>query len=51
MDNLVESRFFGSALKAGGPRNKNLVTAVWFKAGANFEASDGSNWLLATFRQ
>jgi hypothetical protein len=51
MDNLVEPRFFASALKSGGPRNKNLVQACWFKAGGNFEASDGSNWLLTTFRQ
>jgi uncharacterized membrane protein YgcG len=51
MDNLIEPRFFASELKSGGPRNGKLVTGVWFKAGARFEASDGSNWLLATFRQ
>lgn len=51
MDNLVEPRFFGSCLKSGGPRHGNLVTAVLFKAGAQFEASNGSNWMEATFRQ
>jgi hypothetical protein len=50
MDNILEPRFFASALKSGGPANHNLVSAVWFRAGARFEAS-GSNWLLVTFRQ
>jgi len=51
MDNLIEPRFFANNLKSGGPRHGNLVTAIWFKAGAAFEEADGSNWLTVTFRQ
>jgi hypothetical protein len=51
MDNLVEPRFFASALKSGGPMNAGKVTALWFKAGANFRQGSGGNTLLATFKQ
>ena len=51
MDYLVEPRVFASALKTGGPANRNQVTALWFKAGANFRSGGGGNVLLATFRQ
>lgn len=50
-DFIVEPRFFASKLKSGGPSNRNLVTAVWFKAGGNFADGDGGNFLLPTFRQ
>ena len=51
MDYLVEPRVFASALKAGGPANRNLVTALWFKAGGHFRSGGGGNVLLTTFRQ
>lgn len=50
-DFVVEPRFFASGLKSGGPANKNLVTAVWFKAGGNFKGGEGGNFLVPTFRQ
>jgi hypothetical protein len=52
MDNLIEPNFFASALKTGGPANGNEVSAIWFKAGANFPAGWGlGNTLLVTFKQ
>ena len=49
MDFVIEPRFFATALKTGGPANGNKVTAVWFRAGAEFEG--GGNTMLVTFRQ
>lgn len=54
IDNLVESNWFSTALRTGGPKGNFEVTALWFRAGAKFrrpmpEVSD--NVLLATFRQ
>lgn len=54
MDNLLETNWFSTALKTGGPDNNFEVTALWFRAGAKFkcpmpEAND--NCLLATFKQ
>ena len=51
LDNLVEPRFFAQELKTGGPKNKNLVTAVWFKTSGTFIEADGGNVLFPTFRQ
>jgi hypothetical protein len=51
MDNILEPNFFTANLKTGGPANGNLVSAVWFQAGARFAAANGRNWLIATFRQ
>jgi hypothetical protein len=51
MDYLVEPRVFASALRTGGPANRNQVTALWFKAGGHFRSGGGGNVLLATFRQ
>jgi len=50
MDNLLEPRFFASELKPGGPQHNNIVTAIWFRAGARFGAS-GTNWCKVAFRQ
>jgi hypothetical protein len=49
-DVILEPRYFASELLSGGPKHNHLVTAVWYKAGARFEAS-GTNWLRVTFRQ
>jgi hypothetical protein len=51
MDNVLEPAFFARRLLSGGPKNGNIVTAVWFKAGARFRASGGRNWFIARFRQ
>jgi hypothetical protein len=51
MDNVIEPGFFARGLLPGGPKNGNIVTAVWFKAGAHFRASRGRNWMIARFRQ
>jgi hypothetical protein len=51
MDFLVEPRCFASDLKTGGPMNRNLVTAYWVKAGAQFKDGDGGNYLITSFRQ
>jgi hypothetical protein len=52
MDNLIEPGFFASGLKNGGTANNFEVTAVLFRAGANF--ADGfvsPSTLLLTFKQ
>jgi uncharacterized membrane protein YgcG len=51
MDNLLEPAFFARHLKSGGPQNGGRVTAVWFRAGAQFRAAGGQNYLLAEFQQ
>ncbi len=51
MDYLVEPNFFATGLKSGGPQNNNEVSALWFKAGAKFQAAGGANHLITTFRQ
>lgn len=51
MDYRIEPRVFAEDLKAGGPRNHNQVTAVWFCTGAQFKATNGGNVLFPTFRQ
>jgi len=50
MDHVLEPAFFSRSLKSGGPQNNKIVTAVFFRAGARFEAT-GSNWLTVAFRQ
>jgi hypothetical protein len=47
MDNLVEPNYFATGLLAGG--GDRIVTALWFRAGANFES--GRNFMLVGFRQ
>lgn len=51
MDYLLEPSYFASHLKNGGPRNGNLVSAVWFKAGGRFHATEGDNVIRTTFKQ
>lgn len=51
MDNLVEPNYFATALRPGGPRNRNLVTGLMFRAGAQFRESGGRNTILLTFKQ
>jgi hypothetical protein len=51
MDAILEPRVFASALRSGGPRNRHIVSAVWFKAGGTFHESGGGNFLLTKFRQ
>ena len=51
MDAILEPRFFAEGLLTGGPRNRNLVSCVWFKAGTRFADAGGNNFLLARFRQ
>lgn len=53
LDWLIEPRFFAESLLTGGEANKKIVTAVWFRAGANFpDGYKGSgNVLLTRFRQ
>ncbi|CAN7771439.1 hypothetical protein LJR039_007565 [Pseudorhodoferax sp. LjRoot39] len=51
MDYLVEPRVFAAELKSGGPAHGEKVTAIWFRAGAKFHASNGSNFLNPTFQQ
>jgi hypothetical protein len=51
MDYLVEPRFFAHGLRSGGPKHRNLVDALWFKAGGAFPAADGDNHLVVTFKQ
>jgi uncharacterized membrane protein YgcG len=51
MDNIIEPNFFAGQLICGGPANNGLVTAIWFKAGGNFKAGRGGNFIVATFRQ
>jgi len=51
MDNVIEPAFFARNLKSGGPRNKGIVTAVWFKAGETFHHSGGRNFMVVEFRQ
>ena len=51
MDFLIEPRVFAEELKSGGPANGNQVTAVLFRAGAKFRATDGRSFLFPTFRQ
>jgi len=51
MDALVEPRFFASGLRSGGPKHRNLVDALFFKAGGAFPAAAGDNHLVVTFRQ
>ena len=36
MDFLVEPNYFATGLRTGGPANRGLVDAVFFRAGANF---------------
>ena len=54
MDNLLESNWFSTALKTGGPDNNFEVTALLFRAGAKFKRpmpGVSDNCLLATFKQ
>ena len=54
MDTLVETNFFSQHLKTGGPGNDYEVTALWFKAGGNFNRpmpGATNNVILATFTQ
>lgn len=54
MDNLVESNWFSTALKTGGPDNNFEVTALLFRAGGKFKRpmpGVSDNCLLATFKQ
>jgi type IV secretory pathway TraG/TraD family ATPase VirD4 len=51
MDNIIEPNFFATGLKAGGPLHKQLVTALWFRAGARYAAAGSGNYLIATFKQ
>ena len=51
MDYIFEPNFFSTALKSGGPKNGNLVTAVWVRAGANFKTSNGASYVVCTFKQ
>jgi hypothetical protein len=40
MENLIEPAWFSHGLTSGGPRNRNRVTAVWFRNGGAFEGAD-----------
>lgn len=54
IEDLVQTNFFATSLKAGSPLNAFLVTAVLFKAGGNFlepMPETNSNVLLVTFSQ
>lgn len=51
---FLEPVYFATALKTGAPLNNFHVTAVWFKAGANFAEAmpeTNSNTLLVAFSQ
>jgi hypothetical protein len=50
MDAALEPAFFSRHLKPGGPAYGNIVTAVWFRAGAVFPET-GTNYMLVRFRQ
>lgn len=54
MDNLLESNWFSTALRTGGPDNNFLTSALWFRAGAKFKCpmpGVSDNCLIATFKQ
>jgi hypothetical protein len=51
---LLPSTYFATQLKTGSAKNNFEVSAVWFKAGANFLEpipETNNNILLATFTQ
>lgn len=50
VDNIIEPNFFATSLRNGGPRHGNKVSAVWFRAGANFRDGHG-HFLVPTFQQ
>jgi hypothetical protein len=50
MEYAIEPGDFARYLKSGGPQNNNRVTAVWFRAGHRFKATD-TNYLIAEFKQ
>lgn len=51
MDFLLEPNFFASGLKSGGAPHNGIVTGVWFKAGAQFQAVNGKNYMVTPFKQ
>jgi hypothetical protein len=51
MEKIIEPNFFTNGLRSGGAQHGNKVTAIWFKVGARFNASEGAPYLLATFKQ
>ena len=51
MDNILEPNFFASQLKSGGAPHQNQVSAVWFRAGAQFKATRGGHFLIPLFKQ
>jgi NAD(P)-dependent dehydrogenase (short-subunit alcohol dehydrogenase family) len=54
LDYFLEPNFFATSLRTGAPKNKYLVTGVWFSAGAQFQEpipDTTSNVVLATFSQ
>lgn len=51
MDNIVEPNYFSSQLRNGGPKNDHKVTALMYKAGAQFVAAEGDCFLKLTFDQ
>ncbi len=50
MDFEIEPGDFGRHLVTGGPANGGKVTAIWFQAGKQFQASH-RNYLHVSFRQ
>lgn len=49
-DWVIEPGFFARGLKTGGTANRGRVTAIWFRAGACFAATN-SNFLMVEFQQ
>lgn len=49
-DWVIEPGFFARGLKTGGTAHGGRVTAIWFRAGASFAASN-SNYLMVEFQQ
>ncbi|WP_426030925.1 type IV secretory system conjugative DNA transfer family protein [Caulobacter sp. DWP3-1-3b2] len=50
MDWEIEPAEFSRSLKAGGPANGGVVSAIWFQAGRRFNATQRP-WLPVSFRQ
>lgn len=49
-DWVIEPGFFARGLKTGGPSNGGRVTAIWFRAGHTFAATN-SNFLMVEYQQ
>jgi TraM recognition site of TraD and TraG len=51
MDNLIEPNYFATGLRSGGPANRGLVDAIWFRAGGNYRGGITPNVIRVTFKQ